>query len=172
VCIQSRVLERNLRFDTPDGRLGACRQVLRLRQDALAHLTFKGAAVEGQPVAIRSEIEFVVSDFAAARDFLEALGYEVRVIYEKYRASYMLDGAEISVDEMPYGLFCEIEAGNADLVKEVADRLGLKWDERITDSYLVLFDRIKTKIGLEMRDLTFDNFARIQVDPKMFRQAQ
>jgi len=168
VCIQSRVFERNLRFDTPDGRLRASRQVLRLRQDTLARLTFKGPALEFQPVAIRPEIEFAVSDFDAAREFLEALGYQVSVIYEKYRTSFSLERAEISIDEMPFGLFCEIEAGSAEQVKSLADRFGLNWSQRITESYLALFEMLKAHQGLEMPDLTFEGFSGIRVDPNYF----
>ena len=40
--VSPRVFERNLRFDTPDLRLTASRQVLRLRQDNGATITYKG----------------------------------------------------------------------------------------------------------------------------------
>jgi len=82
--IQPRVQETNLRFDTPQRDLSQKAQVLRLRQDEAAHLTFKGpGALEGGVLA-RQEIEFEVSDFAAARRFLEALGYRVYTTYEKF----------------------------------------------------------------------------------------
>ena len=67
-----RVLETNLRFDTPDGALARARQVLRLRQDAGAVMTFKGPARAGESVSVRQEIEFQVSDFGAAQRLLEA----------------------------------------------------------------------------------------------------
>lgn len=168
VCTQERVFERNLRFDTPDGRLRAAHQVLRLRQDTRARMTFKGPAQENAPVAIRPEIEFTVSDFDAAQSFLEALGYEISVIYEKYRTSFDLEGAEVSLDEMPFGTFCEIEGRDADQIKELSGRLGLHWDDRINESYLALFERVKARRNLNMRDLTFDAFRGMGILPQDF----
>src|SRR5512133_3090131 len=71
--IQPRIFELNLRFDTAEGTLSHSKQVLRLRQDTQALLTYKGAAQERSDVASRKEIEFTVSDFAATRRLLEAL---------------------------------------------------------------------------------------------------
>ena len=97
--------EINLRFDTPDGSLTRDRRVLRLRQDAGAVMTYKGPAQAWIEVSSRQEIEFQVSDFGAARRLLEALGYEVSVMYEKYRTTYTLDDLVIVLDEMPFGSF-------------------------------------------------------------------
>ena len=80
---QPRTHEVNLRFDTPSGDLAQKYQVLRLRQDIETRLTFKGPAHTEQGVRIRQEIEFTVGDFDAARLFLEALGFQVSMIYEK-----------------------------------------------------------------------------------------
>ena len=80
--VQPRVLEQNLRFDTPEMRLRAKAQVLRLRQDQAAHLTFKAPGDVRGGVLERQEIEFTVGDFAAARRFLEALGFLVFTSYE------------------------------------------------------------------------------------------
>ncbi len=162
---QPRVFERNLRFDTPEGRLRAAGEVLRLREDSRFRLTFKGPALADQSVAVRPEIEFAVDDLEEARRFLEALGYEVKVIYEKYRTTYNLEGAEITVDEMPFGGFCEIEARDAIEVERVAKMLNLAWEDRILGSYLQLFETLKTRRGLIMRDLTFENFRGLDFVP-------
>src|SRR5436190_9848517 len=74
--IQPRVLETNLRFDLPDGGLRSKGQVLRLRQDTEAKLTYKDAGKSEQGVVNRTEIEFAVEDFNKARLLLEALGYQ------------------------------------------------------------------------------------------------
>ncbi len=150
-----RVLEINLRFDTPGKALSSRGQVLRLRQDAAVRMTYKGPAEAGQSVAVRREIEFEVSDREAAKDLLEALGYEVMVMYEKYRTTYHYGGAEITLDEMPYGNFCEIEAPDAETVHTLADRFQLEWGARINASYLDLFGRLKTSRQLTARHLSF-----------------
>lgn len=165
VLTQPRVFERNLRFDTPDGRLRAAGEVLRLREDSRYRLTFKGPALADQSVAVRPEIEFALDDLEEARRFLEALGYVVSVIYEKYRTTYNLQGAEITVDEMPFGGFCEIEARDATEVERVAKILNLEWEDRILSSYLQLFEILKARRGLNMRDLTFENFRGLDFLP-------
>lgn len=160
-----RVFESNLRFDLPDGSLSAAGQVLRLRQDTHATLTFKGPPEKGADVAVRQEIETQVSDFAAAQRIFEALGYSVWFIYEKYRTTYRLDGMEIVLDELPLGTFCEIEAAQAGDIQAAAGRLGLDWKARIQTSYLGLFREYIQQTGFSERDLSFAAFKGVRVFP-------
>jgi adenylate cyclase, class 2 len=161
--VQPRVHEVNLRFDTPDMQLTRSSQVLRLRRDNQSILTYKGPGQEIDGVRLRQELEFTVGDFEMAKAFFEALGYQVSVIYEKYRAVYDLGAVHITLDEMPYGNFAEIEGPDGKIIQETARLLVLDWETRIIDSYLVLFDRVKTVLGLSFRDLTFENFQSIPV---------
>jgi adenylate cyclase class 2 len=161
--VEARLHEVNLRYDTPDGGLTRTAQVLRLRQDNLAHLTYKGKGDTNSEVYIRREIEFTVGDFQAARLFLEALGYTVSLMYEKYRTSYSLDGVIVTLDEMPFGNFSELEGPDAESIRRVADMLGVNWEARIADSYTALFTRLKNSLGLTFRDLSFENFKGIIV---------
>src|SRR6266511_998210 len=82
--IQLRVLETNLRFDLPNGSLSSQRRVLRLRRDIESKLTYKAAGQNKRGIIDREEIEFVVDNFDKARQFLEALGYQKTMVYEKY----------------------------------------------------------------------------------------
>jgi adenylate cyclase class 2 len=156
--VQARTYELNLRFDTPDGRLSGAFQVLRLRQDQKARLTFKEAADPSSAVSSRKEIELEVSDIKTAREILEALGYYVVVTYEKYRAAYQLGKVEVSLDEMPFGNFSEIEGPDAESIHAAADRLGLDWEARSRLSYLAIFTALKDAFSLEISDLTFAAF--------------
>lgn len=155
---QARVYERNLRFDTPSGELSQTARVLRLRQDTRARVTYKGPGQVQEGVRARLEIEFSVDDFEAARALFEGLGYQVRVMYEKYRATYSVEGVLVTLDEMPYGYFAEIEGPDGASIHSLAERLNLDWEARIFDSYMVLFDRLRGALGLTFRDLTFENF--------------
>lgn len=157
--VQPRTLEYNLRFDNHKGELARSYQVLRLRRDTANRLTYKGPGVLLDGVRLRKEIEFEVSDFDNARALIEALGYRVSMIYEKYRAVYELDGVLITLDEMPYGNFAEIEGPDAASIQAVNQQLGLDWGARILDSYAMLFQIVCRKLGLTFRDLTFENFA-------------
>ena len=164
--VQARIFELNLRFDTREGELNRGGRVLRLRQDAQAVLTYKGPMQPRQEVSIRTEIEFTVSDFTAARHFLEALGYQVAVTYEKYRATYTLDEVEIVLDEMPFGSFMEIEGPDPMTIQTIAGKLGLNWEARCRDSYMGLFQRLQVNRKLAFRDLTFSNFSQVKVKPE------
>jgi len=156
-----RVFENNLRFDTPDGTLARNAQVIRLRQDANLRLTYKGPGSFSDGVRLRPEIEFQVNDFEAARAFLQAIGYQVVMAYEKYRTTYALDRTEVVLDELPYGNFVEIEGPDAATIQAVAEKLGLDWRQGITESYVVLFEQLRRRLELGFRDLTFDNFENL-----------
>jgi adenylate cyclase, class 2 len=162
--VQGRVLETNLRFDKPSQELEKSARVLRLRRDTEARLTYKGPAESLDGVRKREEIEFIVSDFRKARQLLEALGYQVSMIYEKYRRLYDLLGTHVALDEMPYGNFVEIEGPDVETIQAVNSLLGLNWDVCVPFSYSALFDQLKLQFNLDFRDLTFLNFTNISVD--------
>lgn len=164
--VQPRTHEVNLRFDTPQRRLSAALQVLRLRKDRDVRLTYKGPTEDHQGVRQRQEIEFAVSDFESAKIFLEALGFEVAMLYEKYRAAYELDGVEVSLDEMPFGNFSELEGPDPGRIREVNRKLGLDWEARIPAGYIELFAQLCQKLELPFRDLSFENFAGRAVSPE------
>lgn len=156
--VHPEVRETNLRFDRPDGALRQSLQVLRLRQDSRVRLTFKGPPSQGGEVGAREEIEFEVSDFDAARAFLEALGYRIVFVYEKFRTTYQLGEVEITLDRTPLGDFVELEGPGAAEIAAAAQELGLNWPARSLLSYSALFERVKAGLGLDFRDLSFANF--------------
>lgn len=155
--IQARVHEVNLRFDTPNGDLRQELKVLRLRNDTEAKFTFKGPNDErNDGVLSRKEIEFSVSSFDAAKEFLEALGFTVVAFYEKYRATYEVEDVHVMLDELPYGNFVEIEGEDVNTLRTVAELLGLRWNSSVNAGYLVLFDRIAMKYELTAGQLSFE----------------
>ncbi|HOE35223.1 MAG: class IV adenylate cyclase [Chloroflexi bacterium] len=161
--VQPRVLERNLRFDTEAMDLRAKAQVLRLRADQTARLTFKGPGQAREGVLERQEIEFEVSDFGAARRFLEALGYRAYTSYEKLRETFLLDGVQVSLDAMPFGFFAELEGPSAGAIRAAADKLGLDWNRRLTASYLDQFEALKARLNLNADALTFEGFRGLTI---------
>jgi len=158
VCSQPRTQEINLRFDTPDYSLSNAGKALRLRYDTQARLTYKGPSQSQEGIRLREEIEFVVDNFQAAKTFLIALGYQVSLIYEKYRSGYLLGDVQILLDELPYGQFVEIEGPDPAKILAVNEQLGLNWETRIPESYTILFERLRINMGLSFRDLIFENF--------------
>ena len=162
---QPRTFEQNLRFDTPDKLLAKGFKVLRLRRDVQAHLTFKGPSEDVDGVRVRKEIEFVLADFQAAWQLLLELGYLVSMRYDKYRAVYDLLGVQISLDELPYGNFLEIEGPDPATIHTISTMLGLNWEARVPESYTVLFEQIQVRMMLNFNDLIFDNFANLDLKP-------
>jgi len=158
-----RCLETNFRFDTPDRRLSSSFQTLRLRKDKINRLTWKGAGNPEGEVSAREELEVEVSDLETARAILEGLGFELMLVYEKYRRAYTLGDVEISLDEMPFGNFCEVEGPDIESIKHAASLLDLDWEKRSTLSYLAIFNNLKENLGLKMRDLTFDSFKETKI---------
>ena len=161
--VKPRVYERNVRYDRADGRLSAQGVVLRLRQDDAVRLTFKADERVVDGISSRYEAEVEVSDFALMDVILQRLGYEVALVYEKYRTTYELEGAEVVLDELPYGNFTEIE-GDAATIERAVARLGLAGARRMGGSYVYLFLRLKERLGMTARDCTFAEFAGVDVD--------
>jgi adenylate cyclase class 2 len=162
-----RILEVNLRFDTPGRELTTAGRVLRLRRDSKVRVTYKGPGTDEGGANLRQELEFTVSDFDTAKATFEALGYQVYTIYEKYRTTYQIGDLEIDLDELPTGDFLEIEGSDAQSIQKTAGLLGLNWEARIHDSYIVLFELMRLRLGLDIRDLSFDNFKGMKITPDM-----
>jgi adenylate cyclase class 2 len=156
--------EVNLRFDTAAGALQGSGRLLRLRQDEEAHLTYKDNTHVEDGAVRRREIELAVDDFETARQLLRALDFQVVFTYEKYRTVYDHGVAEVMLDELPYGYFVEIE-GDLNVLEPVADQLGLSWACAIPRSYHALFEHVRDVRALAFRDLTFENFADLAIEP-------
>jgi len=165
--VQPRLHEINLRYDTPDQSLSRSQQVLRLRKDRENFVTYKDPGSFDNGVRTRKEIEYKVDDFGAAQRLFEALGYTVLMMYEKYRAVYRLEDVLVTLDEMPFGWFAEIEGPSAARIQQIANQLDLDWEKGIQISYTAIFDRIRTVLRLPFRDLNFENFATTNADLRL-----
>ncbi len=164
--IQPRAFETNLRFDLPDGSLRAEGRVLRLRKSNDMRLTYKGPSENRDRILTRTEIEFTVGDFELARQFLTGLGYQEIAIYEKFRATYEIDGLHVMLDELPYGSFVEIEGNDETEIRRMATRLGLDWEAAVPASYLTLFERFCANRRLDPAKLTFAALEGLSPDAK------
>ncbi len=172
-CVQPRTAERNWRYDRPDRSLSARGEVLRLRQDSQARLTFK--APHSNSPHTRIELEIGVSNFEMTDRLLQALGFQVMWCYEKFRTTYRLDTCEIALDELPFGDFVEIEGDSLMAIEAVVAQLGMGDAPRFRLSYSELFFRLRDQLQLPFRDLTFENFralARADLTKILLREAE
>ncbi len=161
----NRLLERNLRFDTPDQELAGKNHVLRLRQDSRATMTFKRPL--GQ-VETREEFEIEIDDFETGCKLLDALGYTITAVYEKRRETYQIDPNLVMLDELPFGCFVEIEGPSIESIRQMSERLDLPWERRVQASYLELIERIRRPLHIEVEEVTFEKFEGLTpVDPDL-----
>jgi adenylate cyclase class 2 len=164
IQLRARTYELNERYDSAGHELLEQDKLLRLRQDEVARLTYKGEPRKAivSEARVREELETEVGDFATMAAILKRIGFEKQQVYEKYRATYELGSVEVVLDEMPFGDFVELE-GVDPAIREAADKLALNWDERILENYLFLMARLKSHHNLPFDDLTFANFATLDV---------
>jgi adenylate cyclase class 2 len=131
--------EENVIYTGPG--LDPGRRVLRLRRFAdaggRALFTFKERELSGSPVKRQREEETEVADAGALASILEALGYRPALVYEKRRETWRLAGAEVVIDELPFGLFVEIEGEEEDILN-AEKLLGLEGDAGVQEPYPTL----------------------------------
>jgi len=149
----SRLFESNVVFDAPDGALRARGALLRLRQDDQARLTLKlPCETGGLPgFKTRREIETTVGDFDTVAAIFAHLGYVESLRYEKMRETWRYGDALVCLDELPFGLFAEIE-GEPDSIAMAAAALECGMDAASTASYLDLFHAHLDAQGLARSD--------------------
>ena len=90
--------------------------VLRLRRvGARALLTYKERVPNASAVKHQREEETAIDDPSAMAVILDALGFKPLLVYEKRRQTWSLGPTEVVIDELPFGLFMEIEGGEQDI---------------------------------------------------------
>lgn len=101
--------------------------VLRLRKIGdRTLLTYKERLRNDSDIKHRTEHETTVSDVDAMERIIECLGYKLSVVYEKHRKTWHFRDVEVVLDELPFGLYMEIEGEvhaieEAEMLLEVQD---------------------------------------------------
>lgn len=84
-----------------------------------------GDGIEGQ-----KETMVVIDDFTQGVLLLKSLGCTEKAYQETRRELWLLDGAEVTIDEWPFlDPFIEIEGASESAVKAVAQKLGFDWKD-------------------------------------------
>jgi adenylate cyclase class 2 len=143
--LQGKEFEENTVYT--GGNLEMRRQVLRLRRvgDA-AIFTYKERYESGSAIKRQREDETRVEDAAALEAILDALGYRPALVYEKRRATWHVGHTEVVLDELPFGLFVEIEGEEKD-IEEVEGLLDLAGAEAEMATYPELTEKYGEKRG-------------------------
>jgi adenylate cyclase, class 2 len=104
-------------------------RVLRLRRvGGRAVFTYKERGATESAIKRNREEETEVGDADALAAILEALGYRPALVYEKRRSTWRVAGVEVVLDELPFGLFMEIE-GEEEAINDAERLLGLEGAE-------------------------------------------
>ncbi len=142
--VEHNSLEHNIVFDTKERRLKKNKCLLRLRRKNNKYiLTFKRPPIKplkSKKYKVREETEVEVADFENTKAIIQALGFDVFFIYEKYREVYKRKNGNVKImmDQTPMGDFIEIE-GSAEEIDQVASALGFTRRDYITANYYTLF---------------------------------
>jgi adenylate cyclase, class 2 len=159
-----RTFEENCLFDTPDEQLTRQGRLLRLRRDRRNIITYKEPpAHQDADFKVLQEYEIEVSDFAQAHTILEKLGFAPALRYEKYRETFTYQGAEVVLDEVPFGNFMEIEAPR-EVIRSLATALGLDFAARLISGYAEIFAAVRSTYNLAVTDMTFAAFQSLAID--------
>ena len=159
-----RTYEENLLFDTPDAQLRHQGRLLRLRRDRRNRITYKEPPTHyNVDFKIMQEYEVEVSDFDQACAILTKLGFVLSLRFEKYRETFTYQGAEIVLDEVPFGTFMEVE-GSQDAIRAIVAALGFDFNARLVSNYVDIFDTVCTTYKLPVTDITFEAFRSLAID--------
>jgi adenylate cyclase class 2 len=166
VCAAERigcVRETNYILDRADDPLWKRDAALRVREirvldgpDQPARLTFKGPARPGR-FKTREEIEVTTSDAQRTLRLLQAVGFEVALLYEKRRESWRMSKCLIELDELPaLGRFVEIEGPDDDTIDAARRQLGLADAAHVPQGYVAMVAEHCRSTGQAERQLRFD----------------
>jgi adenylate cyclase class 2 len=118
---------------------------LRLRRvGARAILTFKQRLPSPSPIKHQLEEETEVANADAVHAILTALGFRPALVYEKRRTRWNIGKTKVVIDELPFGLFMEIEASE----KQIADAealLGIEDLPAVMETYPMLTAKLGNK---------------------------
>jgi adenylate cyclase, class 2 len=148
-----RDFEENTIF--ANDRLRDASAVVRIRKVSdRAVLTYKRRLLSESDLKKQIEYETVVADAAMAEAILMEIGLQPQLVYEKYRDTWQLRSVEVVIDELPFGLYMEIE-GTIEGIREAEMLLGAGDLETENETY----PRLTASLGKRVGEVTEARFA-------------
>jgi len=149
VEFEENTLYRGGRLD-----LGGC--ALRLRRvNGRALLTFKQRFPSKSSIKHQREEETEVTDANALAAILRSLEFRPALVYEKRRVRWHIGKAEIALDELPFGLFMEIEGSE----KEIA-RVEKLLEAEALPAVMETYPALTAQLGIKRGGVIEARFAR------------
>jgi len=128
--IRLEFLQKRVTFNLPRGNeiKGAW---VRVRNEG-DKITMSLKIIDGDAIHNQKETTIIVHDFEKTIMFLKNIGCQEKSYQETKRELWVLDGAEITIDEWPFlEPFVEVEGESEEEVKTVSEKLGFDYSKAI-----------------------------------------
>ena len=120
---------------------------MRLRRvNGRALLTFKQRFPTKSSIKHQREEETEVGDADTLAAILQALEFRPALVYEKRRTRWQIGMAEVALDELPFGLFMEIEGAEKE-ISRVEKLLNAEHLPAVTETYPALTSSLGKQRG-------------------------
>ena len=163
-----RTFESNVLYDTPDRKMRARTEILRIRNYAgkwmVTHKRLPDVGPGEDAHKHRVETETEVADGEVLAQVFLSMGLVAAFRYEKWRSEWTDDEGHCVIDETPIGDYAELE-GSPEWIDRTAARIGVSRADYITLSYGRLFEQWREEHHSSANDLTFDAVAAAVGNP-------
>jgi len=150
-----RLMKRKT-FDDCDCRLRKVGGWVRLRDEG-DKVTLSYKQLNDRTLHGTKEVTTTVESFEATNKFLEAVGFKEKSYQETRREKWLLDKSEITIDTWPWiPSFVEIESPTETVIKDLAESLGLKWEDALHGSVETAYQKY-----YDVTDDEIDSWERI-----------
>ena len=161
-----RAFESNTLYDTPDRKMRARTEILRIRNYAgrwtLTHKRLPDVGPGEDRHKHRIETETEVADGEALAEVFRSLGLVAAFRYEKWRTEWSDSEGHCVVDETPIGNYAELEGDDA-WIDRASERLGIDAGEHLTLSYGRLFELWREEHPGAPENLTFEAIGKVGI---------
>ena len=132
-------------------------------------LTYKRR--EAETLHGQKEIEIIVSDFDKTIELFQVAGWQYTTFQESRRETWVLDDAEVVIDEWPWiDPYIEIEANDEATVRAVAKKLGVSWDTAnlgsVDNFYREQFPDMSVRGLIDIKEVRFGTQVPIEFGDK------
>lgn len=123
---------RRLIADHHDNKDLKCHYIRVRDEGDVVRLSAKIHAEANGNVGDQKEADVIVADFDKTKEILEQAGLVFAKYQESLREEWEFDGATITIDTWPcLETYSEIETSSEAKVKEIAEKLGFRWEDKL-----------------------------------------
>ena len=135
-----RMMTRKV-FDFSDHRLEKEGAWIRVRNEG-DRVTLSYKKLVDRSLHGTKEITVVVNDFDETCNLLLVLGFKQDSFQETKREKWEFNDCEITIDTWPWiPTFVELEAPDEDIIKSLAEKLGLDWNKALHGSVEIAYQK-------------------------------